>query len=139
IVALLLIVVGIEISISSAKFLFGETPVAPTILALIIIIFSIILKEILFQYKILLCKKYNSTALISDSCHHRSYSLPSIAVIIGVRAALLGEKLNLTFLVYGDAVAGIIVSIIVIKVGYNLAKESPIVILEKVLSDKDTK
>src|SRR5699024_2913334 len=33
----------------------------------------------------------------------------------------------------------IIVSIIVIKVGYNLAKESSIVILEKVLSDKDTK
>lgn len=139
IVALLLIVVGIEISISSAKIFFGDTPVAPTTLALIIIIFSIILKEILFQYKMRLGKRYNSTALISDAWHHRSDSLSSIAVLIGVGAALLGEKLNLTFLVYGDAVAGIIVSIIVIKVGYNLAKESSIVILEKVLSDKDTK
>src|SRR5699024_3085815 len=107
--------------------------------ALIIIIFSIILKEILFQYKMRLGKRYNSTALISDAWHHRSDSLSSIAVLIGVGAALLGEKLNLTFLVYGDAIAGIIVSIIVIKVGYNLAKESSIFNLEKVLSDKDTK
>src|SRR5699024_11666478 len=63
IVALLLIVVGIEISISSAKIFFGDTPVAPTTLALLIIIFSIILKKILFQYKIRQDNKYSSTAL----------------------------------------------------------------------------
>src|SRR5690625_2204649 len=51
IVALLLIVVGIEISISSAKIFFGDTPVAPTTLALIIIIFSITLKEYFFNIK----------------------------------------------------------------------------------------
>lgn len=139
IVALLLVVVGIEISISSAKIFFGEIPTAPSNLALIIIIISIVLKEVLFQYKIRLGRKYNSTALISDAWHHRSDSLSSIAVLIGVGAAILGEKLNLPLLVYGDAVAGIIVSIIVIKVGYDLAKESSIVILEKVLSDEDIK
>ncbi len=139
IVALLLIVVGIEISITSAKIFFGETPVAPSSLALIIIIISIVLKEILFQYKIRLGRKYNSTALISDAWHHRSDSLSSIAVLIGVGTAILGEKFNLPILIYGDAVAGIIVSIIVIKVGYDLAKESSIVILEKVLNDKDVK
>lgn len=138
IVALLLIVVGIEISISSSKIFFGETPTAPNSLALIIIVFSIILKEILFQYKIRLGRKYNSTALISDAWHHRSDSLSSIAVLVGVGAAILGEKFNLPLLIYGDAIAGIIVSIIVIKVGYDLAKESSLVILEKVLSDKDT-
>lgn len=137
IVALLLIVVGIEISISSIKILFGETPIAPTQLALFIIIFSIILKEVLFQYKMRLGKKYNSTALISDAWHHRSDSLSSLAVLIGVGAAILGDKINMPILVYGDAIAGIVVSIIVIKVGYNLAKESSLVILEKVLSDED--
>lgn len=139
IVALLLVVVGIEISISSSKIFFGEMPVAPTNLALVIIVISIVLKEILFQYKIRLGRKYNSTALISDAWHHRSDSLSSIAVLIGVGAAILGEKFNLPMLVYGDAIAGIIVSIIVIKVGYDLAKESSIVILEKVLNDKDIK
>lgn len=137
IVALLLIVVGIEISISSIKILFGKTPLAPTQLALFIIIFSIILKEVLFQYKMRLGKKYNSTALISDAWHHRSDSLSSLAVLIGVGAAILGENFDMPILIYGDAIAGIVVSIIVIKVGYDLAKESSLVILEKVLSDED--
>lgn len=137
IVSLLLIVVGIEISISSIKVLFGQNPLAPTQLALFIIVFSIILKEILFQYKMRLGKKYKSTALISDAWHHRSDSLSSLAVLIGVGAAILGEKFELPLLIYGDSIAGIVVSIIVIKVGYDLAKEASLVILEKVLSDED--
>src|SRR5699024_5525566 len=58
IVALLLILVGLEISISSAKVFFGEIPQSPAKLALIILMSSILIKEILFQYKIRLGKKY---------------------------------------------------------------------------------
>src|SRR5699024_750714 len=39
---------------------------------------------------------------------------------------------------YADPMAGIIVSLIVIKVGYQLAKESSEVMLEKVLNKEDT-
>ena len=122
IIALLLIVVGIEISISSAKVFFGELPTAPGKLALIIIIISILVKEALFYYKLYLGKKHSSTALISEAWHHRSDSLSSLAALIGVGAAMLGEFLGWSFLVYSDAVAGIVVSIIVIKIGYQLAK-----------------
>lgn len=139
IVALLLIVVGIEISISSIKVFFGDIPQAPGKLALIIIIISIITKEILFHYKLRLGKKHQSTALISEAWHHRSDSLSSLAALIGISAAIIGQHYGLTYLVYGDAVAGIIVSLIVIRVGYLLAKESANVVLEKVLDDKKTK
>lgn len=139
IIALLLIVVGIEISISSIKVFFGDIPQAPGKLALIIIIISIITKEILFHYKLRLGKKYQSTALISEAWHHRSDSLSSLAALIGISAAIIGQHYGLTYLVYGDAVAGIIVSLIVIRVGYLLAKESANVVLEKVLDDKKTK
>ncbi|MEI3607338.1 cation diffusion facilitator family transporter [Pseudogracilibacillus sp. SE30717A] len=137
IVALLLIVVGIEISVSSLKVFFGELPKAPGTLALIILLISIVIKEILFYYKFYLGKKYQSTALISEAWHHRSDSLSSLAALAGVGLALLGEKFNLPFLVYGDAVAGIIVSVIVIKVGYQLIKGSATVILEKVLEEDE--
>lgn len=137
IVALLLIVVGIEISVSSLKVFFGELPKAPGTLALIILLISIVIKEILFYYKFYLGKKYQSTALISEAWHHRSDSLSSLAALAGVGLALLGEKFNLSFLVYGDAVAGIIVSVIVIKVGYQLIKGSATVILEKVLEEDE--
>jgi len=137
IVALLLIVVGVEISISSIKVFFGEVPSAPTSIALIIVIISILLKELLFQYKIRVGKKHDSSALIADAWHHRSDSLSSIAVLIGVSCAMLGEKFGLDFLVYGDALAGVVVSVIVIKVGYGLAKEASGVMMEKVLHDEE--
>ncbi|MEI3613853.1 cation diffusion facilitator family transporter [Pseudogracilibacillus sp. SO30301A] len=139
IVALLLIIVGIEISVSSIKVIFGELPEAPGTLALIILIVSIVIKEILFYYKLFLGKKYQSTALISEAWHHRSDSFSSLAALAGVGLAILGEKLALPFLIYGDAVAGIIVSVVVVKVGYQLIKGSSTVILEKVLPKEDVK
>lgn len=137
IVALLLIFVGFEISLSSTKIFFGENPPAPGTIALVILIISIIIKEILFQYKYWLGKKYNSSALISEAWHHRSDSLSSLAALVGVGLAIIGEKYKIDLLLYGDAIAGIIVSIIVIKVGYELARDSSNVILEQVLSDQE--
>jgi len=137
IVAILLIVVGIEISISSIKVFYGIVPPAPSILALFILLISIGVKEGLYHYKSRLGKKLNSTALIADAWHHRSDSLSSVAALIGVGLSMLGEKLHLSYFIYGDAVAGIVVSIIVMKVGYDLIKASATVILEKVLSKEE--
>ena len=95
------------------------------------------MKEGLYHYKSRLGKKLNSTALIADAWHHRSDSLSSVAALIGVGLSILGEKLHLSYFIYGDAVAGIVVSIIVMKVGYDLIKASATVILEKVLSKEE--
>lgn len=137
IVALLLVIVGIEISISSINVFFGEIPEAPGKLALIILVVSILIKEVLFYYKLWLGKKHKSTALISEAWHHRSDSLSSLAALLGVGLAIIGEYLQLSYLIYGDAIAGIIVSVIVIKVGYHLIKTSATVILEKVLDEDE--
>lgn len=137
IVALLLIIVGVEISISSMKVLFGEVPTAPGKLALIVIIISILIKEMLFHYKYHLGKKYNSAALITEAWHHRSDSLSSLAALVGIGLAMIGEYFQLTYLLYGDAIAGIIVSIIVIKVGYDLAKDAALIMMEKVLDQNE--
>src|SRR5690625_114279 len=69
IIAFILIAVGIEISVSSIRVLFGEIPAAPGSLALIVIIISIIVKEALFHYKYHLGNKYNSAALKSEAWH----------------------------------------------------------------------
>lgn len=137
IVSLLLIIIGIEISISSIKIFFGEIPNAPGMMALIILILSILIKEALFHYKITLGRKYNSTALISEAWHHRSDAFSSLAALAGVGLALLGQYFQIPFLIYGDAIAGFIVSIIVIKVGYQLARDSFNVVLEQVLNQED--
>lgn len=137
IVALLLIVVGLEIAISSTKVFFGDVPVVPGKMALVAIIISVIIKELLFQYKFYLGKKYNSVALISEAWHHRSDALSSGAALIGVGLAMIGSHFNISFLIYSDALAGVIVSLIVIKVGYSLAKDSSLVMMEQVLPRKE--
>lgn len=138
IVALILIVVGVEIAISSAKVFFGETPVVPGKIALIAIFVSLIIKELLFQYKYRLGKKINSIALISEAWHHRSDALSSGAALIGVGATIIGSRFNISYLIYSDAIAGIIVSLIVIKVGYSLAKDSSTMMMEQVLSKEES-
>jgi len=97
IVALLLIVVGVEISISSVKVFFGEIPEAPGMIALVILIISIVIKEILFYYKLWLGKKYNSSVLVTEAWHHRSDSLSSLAALLGIGLAIIGEKFQVTF------------------------------------------
>ena len=126
-------------SVSSFKVFFSEPPASPGGLALIVIIVSIIIKERLFYYKYYLGKKYKSSALITEAWHHRSDSLSSFAALIGIGVAMLGQYLGIEYLLYGDAVAGIIVSIIVIKVGYDLAKDSSLIMMEKVLSNDEVK
>jgi cation diffusion facilitator family transporter len=139
IVALLLIIVGIEIAISSAKGIWGETPNAPGGIALAAITISILAKEAMFQYKFRLAKKIQSSVLLAEAWHHRSDVLSSIAAFIGVLGAIVGNQFNYPILLYLDPLAGILVSLLVIKIGYSLAKESSLIMMEQVLDRDETK
>src|SRR5699024_11440103 len=66
-----------------------------------------------------------------------SDALSSLAATAGVGFALAGAYFNIPLLIYGDALAGIVVSIIVIKVGYQIARDSFNVVLVKVIDDKN--
>ncbi len=138
IVAILLVVVGIEIAISSIKIFFGEMPNAPKGIALVAISISLVVKEILFQYKYHLSKKINSPALLAEAWHHRSDALSSVAAFAGVLGAIVGQHLNVPVLIYLDPLAGLLVSLIVVKVGFSLAKESSSIMLEQVLEPEKT-
>src|SRR5699024_5174019 len=96
-------------------------------------------KEILFYYKYYLGKKYNSTALITDAWHHRSDSLSSLAALLGIGGAMLGAYVLLDILIYSDSASGIIGSIVVLKFGDQLAKESYLLVMEKVLDSEEIK
>ncbi|WP_165996892.1 cation diffusion facilitator family transporter [Bacillus sp. Cs-700] len=137
IVAVLLLLVGVEIGISSGKAIFNPIE-APGTLALYGALISIIVKEVMFQYKYRLGKKIKSDALIVNAYEHRSDVYSSIAVLIGIAGAILGSRLNLPWLIYADPIAGIFVSVLIAKMAVKLGFESIHTTLDHVLHEEDT-
>ncbi|SFS58761.1 cation diffusion facilitator family transporter [Marininema halotolerans] len=136
IVSILLALVGLEIGYSSIKALFGpiSAPEWPAVGAAVV---SIIAKEGMFQYKYRLGKKIHSQAIIANAWEHRSDVYSSIAALIGIGGAILGEKIQFDLLVYLDAIAGVLVSLLVLKMAYQLARESIHNSLDHVLHEED--
>jgi cation diffusion facilitator family transporter len=138
IVAILLLLVGVEIGKSSVEAFFDPIE-PPKIVAVVAVMISIIVKESMFRYKYKLGKKLNSDALIVNAYEHRSDVYSSIAALIGIGAAIIGGMLEIDWLVYADPLAGVIVSLMVLKMAWDLGKESIHNTLDHVLHDEDTK
>ncbi|MCT8139542.1 cation transporter [Anaerobacillus sp. CMMVII] len=137
IVAVLLFIVGFEIALSAIKSL-NEPIEVPGIIAIYAVIFSIVVKELMFRYKYRLGKKYRSEALITDAWHHRSDVFSSIAALIGIGASILGGYIGVPWLVYADPLAGIFVAGLILKMAWGLGKQSIHNALDHVLHDEDT-
>ncbi|MGM9928257.1 MAG: cation diffusion facilitator family transporter [Bacillus sp. (in: firmicutes)] len=137
IVSILLVLVGFEIGYSSIKAFFADIE-PPKTMALYVIAFSIIVKEALFRYKYKLGKKLGSNALIVNAYEHRSDVYSSIAALIGVGASVLSKSVGIEWLEYGDPLAGLFVSILVLKMAYTLGKEAIHTTMDHVLPEDET-
>lgn len=137
IVSVLLFLVGFEIALSAGRSFFEPVEV-PKVLAIYAVLFSILAKELMFRYKYHLGKKYKSDALMTDAWHHRSDVFSSIAALIGIGAALLGDYLQISWLVYGDAAASAFVAFLIGKMAWSLGKQSIHNALDHVLHEEDT-
>src|SRR5699024_2964321 len=72
-----------------------------------------------------------------DAAYLRSDALSSLAATVSVGFAPAVAYFIIPLLIYGDVSASIVVSIIAIKVGYQIARDSFNVVLEKVIDDKN--
>jgi cation diffusion facilitator family transporter len=137
IVAVLMVIVGFEIAMSSFEAFFKPLE-APGALAMYAAAISIVVKEILFRWKYKLGKKLKSDALIINAYEHRSDVFSSIATLIGIGAAVFGEKMGISWAVYADPVAGFFVGLLILKMAWNLGSESIHNTLDHVLHEEDT-
>lgn len=133
IIGIILLFVGIGLFFNSANSIIdvikGNSLEAPSILALIAAIISIISKEIVYQYTVYKGKKLNSKAVIANAWHHRSDAFSSIGTTIGIGGAIfLGAKWRVL-----DPIAALVVSGFIIKVSYDLIKPCVDELLEKSL------
>jgi cation diffusion facilitator family transporter len=113
IVSLILITLGFKVLYDSSRLLILQEFHRPHQITLWVILFSIAIKEIQFRYALMYGKKIQSTALIADAWHHRSDVLSSIAALIGIAGARMGFELL-------DPIAGIVVGIVIVKIGFGI-------------------
>lgn len=113
VLSILLMITGIFIGYEAIKVLTSSEVKTPRVIALIAAFLSIVVKECMYWYTIKIAKKIKSISMEADAWHHRSDAFSSIGTFLGV----LGARLGFPVL---DPIAGIIVSIFVIKVGVEL-------------------
>jgi len=94
----------------------SELPI-PASAGLAIAIISIASKEWIFHYTMRVANRLNSSLLKANAWHSRSDAISSIAVLLGILAAQQGYA-------WMDTVAGIFVSLIIAKIGWELCTDS---------------
>lgn len=111
----LLLVVGLGIATGAGmRFIDPEPFVIPSAITLAMAIATLVAKEGLYRYLMRTAERFDSDLLRANAWHSRSDAISSLVVVIGIGGALIGYG-------YMDAVAAIIVSIMVAKVGAELA------------------
>lgn len=139
VIGILLIFAGIGLMINGIdkviRSLEGESLERPTMLALLIALISIASKEWLYRFTVKSGQQLNSQAVMANAWHHRSDAISSIGTLIGIAGAMfLGEKWRIL-----DPIAAIVVSILIIKSGYDIVKPCISELLEASLPDDKEK
>ena len=77
---------------------------------------SIVIKEAVYRYTTVKARKLDSQALEANAWHHRSDALSSVGTAIGIGGAIfLGQRWTVL-----DPLASIVVSLLIVKVAFDL-------------------
>lgn len=118
ILGLLLIAVAVGIGFdASVRMLDGETMQVPATITLWIAAASILSKELLYHYTVIIARKVNSKLLAANAWHHRSDAVSSIVVFVGIGAAMMGWPML-------DSIAALIVALMIARIGWELSYHS---------------
>lgn len=113
-----LIAVGIGIVWDAVYRLFHpELLLRPEVWALVVAGLSVLAKEAIYRYTMRYARRLRSNLLQANAWHSRSDALSSVAVMVGVSGSLAG--LN-----YVDAIAAIVVAVMIAHIGWRLGWSS---------------
>ncbi|HET6872370.1 MAG TPA: cation diffusion facilitator family transporter [Sporolactobacillaceae bacterium] len=135
IVALLLTFAGIYLIYESIVALFHPASKA-SLWALCAAFVSLVWKLGLYLYTIHIGRLINSKSLIATAYDHLADVWASLAAVIGIGFAKVGDIWNLSFAIYGDPIAGIIVSLLILRVAREMGTQSVNVLMESSVSEE---
>ncbi len=115
---IILIVVAVGIAYDAITRLQNPDEIAvPALFTLIIAAISILSNEALYHATHAVAQKIRSPLLEANAWHHRSDAISSIVVLVGIAATFIGYPVL-------DAVAAILVALMIAKIGLDLSRRS---------------
>lgn len=120
IISVILLAVGLGIfwegGLNIWKAMHGEVLESPGMIALGAAVVSILAKEVLYRYTVVVGKRVNSPSVVANAWHHRSDAFSSIGTGIGIAGAIfLGESWRIL-----DPIAAIVVSVFIVRVSFEM-------------------
>ncbi len=103
----------------------------PNILAMWVAIISYGAKVYLYRYSYKIAKKHNSKAIEAVAFDHKADIFASVAAALGVILSIIGDKLNIHALIYGDKLASIVVAYLIFNISRKMLREAFDILLER--------
>jgi cation diffusion facilitator family transporter len=111
-----LVLIGVALGIAmdaTRRLLSPEELLSPTPMALAFAVLAIVAKETLYRYTMRVARRVRSRLLEANAWHHRSDVVSSVVVLVGVGATLAG-------LPFMDAVAAVLVALLIAHIGARM-------------------
>lgn len=131
-VGAVIMVAGLGLGYGSWEIISTDTFRTPTWPALAAAVISIAVKEILFRYTRTAGETIKSPSLVANAWHHRSDAFSSIAALVGIGGAMAGYPIM-------DPAAAIVVAVMILKVGYNIAFMGLSDLMDTALSEEENR
>ncbi|MDH5679107.1 MAG: cation-efflux pump [Nitrospinota bacterium] len=127
-----LVLVGLMLLVDLGKKLLGGEVSIPQWPALAAAFVSIVAKEALFQYTVIVGRRHDNQAIIANAWHHRSDAISSVAALAGVGGAMAGFPML-------DPLAAVIVVFMIAKVGMEITWKAMGDLMDASLSPEEMK
>lgn len=116
IVGIMLVFIGYSFFFEAIKNIMNKKTASFTTMAIIAMVVSILIKELLAQYSFWGYRKSGSKSLYADAWHHRSDSITSIIILVGI---VFGKSFW-----WIDSVLSILVSLVIFYAAYDVIRSS---------------
>lgn len=116
IIGVLLAIVGFNFMVEAIQKLQNHEQAEFGMLAIVVTIISVVLKEAMAQYAMRVGKKTGSTAIKADGWHHRADAISSAVILVGI---LVGP-----YYWWMDGLLGILIALFIFYTAYEIMKDS---------------
>ena len=106
------------------RLFFRSVHIQPSVTAILVLLVALSIDLTRARALTNVAKKYSSDALEADALHFSTDVWSTIVVIAGIGLVWAGEMLNLPWLIYADALAGLAVAAVILWVGAQLGRRT---------------